>query len=112
MDSTPSQSPLYLKIRCPSEICQHDMVLACPYCQKGALKSSEEGQGLLCNHCHSSIKAISCDCGFTIKASYIAAKQRKLEEMLRHTDSGAYIAIAGAFITFGGMGYILALLLG
>ena len=100
----------YMKIRCPSEICQHEMVLACPYCHKGALRCSGSNYTLTCDCCRSSLRAIACDCGFTIKGSYVFNKQKRLDELLQAADVDAYKAIGTLFVCFGVFAAILSLL--
>jgi hypothetical protein len=97
----------YLKIRCPSELCKHDMVLICPYCNHGALWVTGDSSLLECRQCKSCMRAITCDCGFTVRASYIREKQKTLERLLSQADGDAYKSIGYLF----GLSFLLFMLI-
>lgn len=98
-----SRAPGFLKITCPVASCRNDLILVCPYCHEGALFIHPESGYLQCRRCRYSVEGVSCNCGFTIKPSYVAQKQQELQRMLWLTDEEAFKSIFGLFgaVIFG-----------
>jgi len=102
--------PQYLKITCPNKECQQELVLICPHCHEGALLCSTISHMLCCHKCHHSMPSITCNCGFTIKASYILEKQRTLQKLQKHADPSHYTSIIKVLASLGAMLWFLLML--
>lgn len=97
----------YLKLTCPSKLCDQKITLICPYCGDGALSCLSTPSLMECDTCHHSLRAIKCSCGFTLKAPYVYEKQKRLARLLTDYDVKGYKAIFVTFITLCGILWIL-----
>ncbi|MBB65562.1 MAG: hypothetical protein CMO81_10925 [Waddliaceae bacterium] len=99
-------SKTYVKIQCPSQNCQQELVLHCPYCHKGALKSKHHTKMLSCDNCKKALKGITCSCGFGLTGTYIYNKQHEMERLQDLADPKAYLFVG---IVFSALGILIAL---
>ena len=83
----------YLTLKCPAKECSEELILTCPNCGEGALSTQKSSGVLSCDHCPEVLSGINCHCGYTLSASYIQEKERRLSALQRDADPSSYFAI-------------------